>query len=97
MIYAKKNFNKDTEILAICDENLIGKHFEEGILKLDITERFYKGELVDDKKAIILMEKARNINIIGKDSIALALKSNIIQKENIVKVKNIPHTIIFEL
>ena len=32
------------EVVAICDSELLGKCFEEGIFQLDIKESFYKGE-----------------------------------------------------
>ncbi len=97
MIYVKKNISQESEILAVCDEDLIGKTFKEDNLKLEITERFYKGDLVKNDEAISLMRKAKSINIAGKTSIKLALDSGIIEKENIIKIKNIPHAIIFEL
>ncbi len=97
MIYIKRNLSQTSDILAVCDENLIGKTFKEKDLKIEITERFYKGDLVDDNEAIKIMKEHRNINIVGNDSIKLALKNKIIEKENIIKIKNIPHAIIFEL
>ena len=96
MIYIKKNISQDSEILAVCDEDLIGKIFKDKKMKLEITERFYKGNLVDEKEAIKSMQEARNINIVGKNSIKLAIKYNIIDKENVIKIKKIPHALIFE-
>lgn len=97
MIYIKKNISQDSEILAVCDEELIGKIFKDKKMKLEITERFYKGNLVDEKEAVKFMQKARNVNIAGKNSIKLAVKFGIIDKENIIKIKNIPHALIFEI
>ena len=97
MIYIKKNISQDSEILAVCDEDLIGKIFKDKKMKLEITERFYKGNLVDEKEAIKSMQEARNINIVGKNSIKLAIKYNIIDKENVIKIKKIPHALICEI
>ena len=66
-------------------------------LKLDITERFYKGDLVNEKDAVKIIKSARNINIVGKISINLLIKEKVIRKEDVIKIKNIPHAIIFEL
>ncbi len=78
-------------IISICDSDLIGKKFEEGKRQLDITERFYKGETKTEDEIIKILENASNINIVGKESISLALKLKIINKENIIKIQGIPH------
>lgn len=93
MICMKIHRDKDKEVVALCDENLIGKHFETKDLELNITERFYKGEVVDGKKIINFLKNAYCINIVGKNAIKLALKAGIISEENIIRIKGIPHAI----
>src|SRR3989344_7521026 len=78
-------------IISICDSDLIGKKFEEGKRQLNVSERFYKGEIKTEYEITEILKNAPNINIIGKQSIALALKLNIIVKENIIKIQGIPH------
>ncbi|MEK6841136.1 MAG: DUF424 family protein [Nanoarchaeota archaeon] len=95
MIYLKINKTEQNEVVAICDENLIGKNFSENNLKLDLGERFYKGELMDEEKIVKILRNAKNINIVGKDAVKLAIKNRIIEEENIIKIKNIPHAIVF--
>src|SRR3989344_5744360 len=97
MIYIKKNKSQGSEVLAVCDENLIGKVFRDKKMKLEITERFYKGDLVDEEKAVKFMKEAKSINIAGKNSINLAIKSGMIDKGNVIKIKKIPHALIFEI
>ncbi|MEK6932258.1 MAG: DUF424 family protein [Nanoarchaeota archaeon] len=97
MIYVKHNIYQNSKVLAVCDEDLIGKKYFEKGLKLDVNETFYKGNLVAEEEAVDLMKKSRNINIVGKESIKLAIKFDIIKKENIIKIKNIPHAVVFEL
>ncbi len=78
-------------ILAVCDTDILGKKFEENGLQLDLTSNFYKGEEKTDKEIIHLFEKAHIINLVGKRSIDLAIKSKIITKMNVKKIKNIPY------
>ena len=95
MIYVKINNAGENEIIAICDANLIGKKFSENGLNLEITERFYKGEIMDEEKVIDLLQDAKNINIVGKESVKLGIKVGIIDEDNIIKIKNIPHALVF--
>ena len=97
MIYLKINKTEQNEIIALCDSNLIGKSFSEKDLNLDVNERFYKGDVLDEDKIVKILMNSRNINIVGEEAMRLAVKHNIVEKENIIKIKNIPHSIIFEI
>tara|TARA_Y100000310_G_scaffold159627_1_gene159269 strand:- start:30407 stop:30691 length:285 start_codon:yes stop_codon:yes gene_type:complete len=90
-MYVKIHRTKDQEIIAICDEDLLGKKFEEGRLMLDVKESFYKGEKKTDEETLEIMKKADILNIVGKKSINLAIKNKIISKDHIIKIKGIPH------
>lgn len=85
-------------VVAICDSNLIGKKFEQGMKQLQVTESFYKGEEMpkDDVLTLIKNEfkEGSTFNLVGKDSIKLAVKAGIIEKGSWSKVKNIPFIII---
>jgi len=96
-MYVKIHKSGDRHVVAICDEDLIGKSFSEGKLTLNITERFYKGELLSDEEAYNIMKDAMNLNLVGKKTISLALKNNLISEGNIIKIKNIPHAQAYQL
>lgn len=81
----------DRTILAICDENLLNKKFEEGGLQLDLTSDFYKGREKPEQEIFELIKKAGIINAVGEKCIRFLLKNKMISKENIIKIKDIPH------
>lgn len=91
MILVKIHKSKFRDVIAVCDSDLIGKRFEEKDLQLDITERFYKGEEVEDEKLISILRDADIINLVGKESINFAIKAGIISKLNVIKIAGIPH------
>jgi len=91
IMYLKIHNKRDSHIIALCDEDLIGKKFEEKDLQLEVSESFYKGEILPEDKIIELLKNFNNINIVGKKSINLAIKNKIIEKGHIIKIKNIPH------
>lgn len=90
MILLKVHKSGNSEVVSLCDSNLIGKTFEEGKLHIEISERFYKGEELPKEKILLILKNCSNANIVGKESIKLALDNNIIEKESIVKIKKIP-------
>ena len=97
MIYLKINKTEQNEVVAICDSDLIGKSFSEKGLILKVKEEFYKGEIMNKEEITKILKDSKNINIIGKESIKLALDAGIIEKNSIIKIKNVPHALVFEL
>ena len=86
-----KTFNvKGQFVVAICDENLLGKKIGNE-LNITVEESFYRGELMDENKALELMKKSNICNLLGKKTIELALKNKFITKENIIFIGDIPH------
>lgn len=86
------------DVIAICDAELLGKHFEEGDFQLNLKESFYKGENVDEKKAIqIIQNQSREdatFNIVGEKSVSCALKAGIINQKGIKKIQGIPYALV---
>lgn len=85
-------------VVAICDSDILGKRFEEGIKQLDIRETFYNGEEKSEQEIIELMKdlamEDATFNIAGKNSVDCALKSGIIRKEGIKTIQNIPYALV---
>lgn len=87
------------DVVAICDSELIGKKFEEGIFQLDIKESFYKGdELSEEDTSAVIKRMAREdatFNIVGEKSISLALRHEIISEEGIKRIQGVPFAMVF--
>ncbi len=77
--------------MAICDQKLIGKKFEEKSLQLDLTSDFYNGEEKSEKEIKKIIYDAYIVNMVGENSVALGLNLGIILKENIIYTKKVPH------
>ena len=86
------------DVVAVCDKELLGKKFEEGKLQLNIKENFYKGKEVDTESVVEIMKKMSaedaTFNIVGEKSINAALKTGIISKEEIGRIKKVPFALV---
>ncbi len=84
-------------VVALCDSELIGKKFEEGKKRLEITERFYKGDKYSEEKILNLLyqysREDATFNIVGEKSVKAAIKSGIISEESVGRIKGIPHAL----
>ncbi|MBU3940965.1 MAG: DUF424 family protein [Nanoarchaeota archaeon] len=95
-MYVKFHIKGDRTVVAICDEDLIGKTLEDKKAYIKVTKRFYKGEKKKEKEVAVILQEATNINIIGKKSIAFAIKQGVLDKEAVRKIKGMPHAQIYE-
>jgi len=88
----KEHITSDNKlILTVCDKEIIGRKFETPDLKLDLSSNFYKGKEKTEKEIIKLFQMSYMINLVGQKSVELGLKSKIISKKDIIKIKNIPY------
>jgi|SRR3989344_2411425 len=81
----------DKTIVAVCDGDLIGQKFEEGELQLDLSSEFYNGEKMNEIQAGDIIRNSDLVNLVGEKSVNLGLKEGVIEKQNIIKIKNILH------
>lgn len=93
-----KIHNSYRQIVAVCDSELLGKQFEQGIKLLDVRESFYNGERKQEKEVIEIMadlaKEDATFNIVGKKSVNCALKAGIITKQGIGQVQGIPFALV---
>ena len=78
-------------IVAVCDNDLIGKIIEEGKKVLDLSAEFYKGEIKSENEIELSMKIAYSLNIVGKDSIEFAIKIGVIERQNVNTIGGIPY------
>lgn len=90
-MYFKVHKGKYSDVIAVCDENILGKTLEEGKYCIKVSEHFYKGERGNAATIAPLLRNATNINLIGKESVALGLGVGITTKENIITIAGVPH------
>ncbi len=85
-------------VVAICDKEIYGKKFTEGIKQIDLTGNFFKGELID--RSILKSEIIRCIredatfNIVGEKSVEIAKEIGMARDEEVLKIKGVPFFLI---
>jgi hypothetical protein len=85
------------KVVAVCDANLLGKKFVEGMLQLDIKDTFYGGKQMNHAQAVKLMWQEivddATFNIVGEESIKAAIEAEIIadSEDSIIRIQGIPH------
>lgn len=91
MFWVKIYKLKYSTICAICDEEVLGKRINFNGLEIVIKENFYKGELVDEKRAIEIMKTCNIGNLFGNKIVELAIKEGFVDRENVLVLNDILH------
>ena len=88
------DYQKNT-IVNMCDAELMGKDVVDGELKIHISESYYGKQLVDKGEAISFLKSASIMNLVGKETISLAIDLGIGSESGIKIISDIPFLIIF--
>ena len=88
------DYQKNT-MVNMCDAELMGKDVVDGELKIHISESYYGKQLVDKDEAISFLKSASMMNLVGKETISLAIDLGIGSESGIKIISDIPFLIIF--
>jgi uncharacterized protein len=81
-------------IVAVCDSDLIGKKFVEGIRQIEIGEHFFNGEEKNKQEIFKILQdfnmEDATFNIVGKEAVETALEAGIIAEHGIIEIDCVP-------
>ncbi|MHA2202497.1 MAG: DUF424 family protein [Candidatus Hodarchaeales archaeon] len=100
-VYFKIHRREKTEILALCDESLLGQELFNEKARMRIPIDFYRGQQISASDALHLIRNYANVNALGS-VIELGIRENLINEDAIIwfttsEGKKIPHLIIFSI
>jgi len=87
---AKIHKRENDVVLALCDENLLDKKFEEGNLILDLTSDFYKGDIIEEEKVLQIIRRIYIINAVGETCVKFLQENGFIKKGHVKTIQNVP-------
>ena len=100
-VYFKIHRKDKTEILALCDESLLGQEIFNEKARMKIPTDFYRGQVISPNDALRLISNYTNVNAVGS-VLELGIQENIINEDAIIwfttsEGKKIPHLLIFSI
>jgi len=94
-MYIKIHKAPTGDVIAVGDENILGKTLEDKKNHIKVSEHFYKGEMKDATAIAPILETATNSNLIGKEAVALGLKLGIIAEGKVIVIAGVPHAQVY--
>ena len=90
-VYVKTNVYGKDRVVAVCDEEILGKTLEGGRVPFKVSEGFYKGTLGEVDEAITAMKQATICNLVGKKIVEAAIECNMVHERAVIYFGEIPH------
>ncbi len=87
MSFRMKIYRVSGEVLvAVCDEEIVGREFKEGDLRIKISEEFYGKEKYEEEEVKRALRQATIANISGERAVKLAISIGIVDESRILKI-----------
>lgn len=92
-MYFKIHKSKDGNVLAVADENLIGKKIKAKDVEFFVNPRFYGEEKASKEWLIKKMQSNEiiTVNLIGKEAVEIGIEAGKIDKANVKMIGKVPH------
>jgi len=97
MFSARLVNHNDTNMLNICDIELLGRTLSKGDFTLKITDNYYKEKIVEKEEAKDLLRSSNSINMVGKEIVSLSVDMGIGSENGIKEIDGIPFLIVFKM
>jgi hypothetical protein len=82
-------------LVAVCDPDVLGDTYENGTVSLTVTEEFYDGEEAvhdaDPEAVVESLASCTTANLVGEDSVGLAIEHGFVAEENVLDLAGTPH------
>lgn len=84
-------------MVACCDEDCIGRTFREGRLRLVPEMKFYGSAVIGLSAALILMDGAEILNLVGKKIVDAAIAKGLVHPDAVITIAGVPHVQVMKL
>lgn len=95
--FVRTSTYRDSRMLNICDEDLLGKTLQKDKLQLNISKNYYGQRLVGKNEAEDLMKTSSILNLVGKETIEIATNLKIGTKQGVKVIDYVPFLIVFKM
>lgn len=78
-------------LVSVCDQDVLGKTFENGEVSLTVTEEFYAGTVVDEQAVVESLGRAAVANIVGTRAVGVAVEAGLVDAGNVLEIGTTRH------
>jgi len=91
LVYLQRYTTEKGTLVACCDEELLGKTFREGKLKLSVEPQFFGKTAIGLEEALAILAPAEMMNLAGHDIVSAAISRGLVHPDAVIQISGIPH------
>jgi hypothetical protein len=98
-MYLRIHQTQAGKVVAVCDEDLVGKVLDDGnaYMDLDRYRAFYVGERADADAVKRALHGFVSANLVGKESVGSAMDAGVAGKRDIMYINKTPYIQIYNI
>jgi len=86
-----------TEVVAVCDSELINTTQSFGSISVEVHESFYGSTPADDADVREALRTAENVNLIGEQAVGIAVDMGLVERSACIMIGDVPHAQIYRI
>lgn len=83
-------------MIDICDLDLLGKKLEQDDLSIDLSESYFKQQVISPQEAGELLNKCAIANLVGNKIVNQALTMKMAKEASVKRISGVPFLMIFK-
>jgi uncharacterized protein len=95
--FIKTSNYQSSNMLNMCDEDLLGKIIKNGNLQINISKSYYGQRLGEKEEAEMLMQNCSVLNLVGTNTIQMSVNLKIGSQQGVKTIDGVPFLIIFKM
>jgi uncharacterized protein len=86
-----------SEIVAVCDRELLNTTHCHGTMKVTISEAFYGNTPATEAEVLTALKNAGIINLMGERAVSTAVGMGLVARSDCIMIGSVPHVQIYRL
>ncbi|WP_100181677.1 DUF424 domain-containing protein [Candidatus Nitrosotenuis aquarius] len=95
--FVKTSNYQNSNMLNMCDEDLLGKVIKNGKLQINISKSYYGQRLVEKEEAETLLQNCSVLNLVGTNTIQMSVHLKIGSQQGVKTIDGVPFLIVFKM
>ncbi len=98
-MYLRIHNNPQGKVVAVCDEDLLGKVLEDKDVRMDLERyrSFYDERKAGSDEVEEALRSFDSANIVGKEAVGVAVRMGLAGKKDVMYIKRTPYIQIYRL
>ncbi|MCD6469951.1 DUF424 family protein [Candidatus Bathyarchaeota archaeon] len=90
-VYVKIRKWRQHTLLAVCDQDILGKTFKKDGVVFEIKEEFYNGYKTNIEEALDLIKQSTIVNLCGRNIVKKAIERGYVHPEAVYEICGVLH------